>query len=145
MADGIELDGLRQRVRDRIQPRFEVRSLDRLHQAQVSFGQGKARVAGQAAEQLDADPLEGRPDHREMPGACDPVEDNAGDPDIVAEVGAAGRDGRRRLDLALHIEHQHDRPAEQCRDIGGRAASARAVEQAHHAFGDDDVRWMPRD
>ena len=46
--------------------------------------QGEARVVAKRAEQLHADALEGRRDQGEMPRARDPVEDDAGDADIVA-------------------------------------------------------------
>ena len=79
-----------------------------------------------------------------MARARDPIEDDAGDGDVVAIVRQARSHGRRRLGLAGDVEHQQHRPAEQCREIGrgpacGLTGGGNAVEQAHHALGDGDV------
>ena len=145
MPDRFEIERLLQRIGHGVETHLYVGRLDSLHEAEMAFGQGEPGIARDAAKQPDADPVEGRPDHREMPSACDPVEDHAGDADVVAEVGTARRDRCRRLDLALDVEHQHDQPAKRRRDIGGAAAPARTVEQAQHAFGDGEVCRMARD
>ena len=134
MPDRIERQRLLQRIGDRIEARLEIGGLDRLHQTEMPLRQGEPCIVRQAAEQLDAGALEGLLDHRQMPRARDAIEDHAGDADIVTKARASRGDGGRRLDLAFHVEHQHDRPAQHRRDIGRAAAPARAVEQAHHAL-----------
>ena len=92
VADRVEIDGLppAHRRRRRAAPRCR-RSRPPAPGRDAVRARRSAASLADAAEQLDADPVEGRPDHREMPRARDAVEDHAGDADIVAEVGAAQR------------------------------------------------------
>ena len=87
-------------------------------------------------------------DQPAMPLAGDLVEDHAGDRDARVVMHAAERDRGRRLRLAGDVDHQHDRPAEQRREIGARAGvsvrARHAVEQPHRAFDDDEVGAVGR-
>ena len=60
---------------------------------------------------------------------------------------ASQRDGGRGLGLAGDVEHQHHRPAQQRRQVGGGAGAGSsprggAVEQSHHAFGNANIRVL---
>ncbi len=80
-----------------------------------------------------------------MPRARDAVENHARDIDVISISGASECDGGSRFRLAGDIEHQHHRPPQQRRQIGGRAgprlsSSRGAVEQSHHAFRNGNLR-----
>ena len=80
---------------------------------------------------------------------ADAIEDDAGDAHRGIVRGEAPHDGRRRLRLPRYVEHQHDRKPEMRGKIGSRAAlrpgdAAGAVEQAHHAFDDENIRVVGR-
>ena len=73
------------------------------------------------------------------------VEDDASHHHVRPQPRAAQRHRRRRLRLARNVQHQHHWPAGRRRDVGRCAgapgANCRdAVEQAHHAFADTQVR-----
>src|SRR5258708_85743 len=56
-----------------------------------------------------------------MPRARDAVENHARDIDVISISGASECDGGSRFRLAGDIEHQHHRPPQQRRQIGGPA------------------------
>ena len=62
--------------------------------------------------------------------------------------GKTPHHGRRRLRLPRHVEHQHDGKIKMRGEIGGGAAPARgaagAIEQAHDAFDDKNIRAVGR-
>jgi hypothetical protein len=84
-------------------------------------------------------------DERRVLRRADPVEDDAGNLDVVPVRLETERDGGGRLCLCLNVEHQHHGPAGQSGKVGGRAvaagtARAGAIEKAHDALGDADLR-----
>ena len=144
---GRKLDRALDRIGQRVEPTVDIVRLVRLHQAEMTFRQLEAHVVAKRAEHFQPDTLEARRDQGEMARARDPIEDHAGDGDVVAIVRQARSNGRRRLGLAGDVEHQQHRPAEQRREIGRGPAcrltgGGNAVEQAHHALGDGDVGGM---
>ena len=143
-ADGVEVDRGFDHGGERIEAPLDIGRLACLHETEMALRQGEMRVLRDRAEQRNADALEGRRDQRGMPRTRHPVQDHAGDRNIVAVARAARGDGGRRLGLSADVEHQHDRPAEQRRQVRRRAARGlaglgHAVEQAHDALGDGDV------
>ena len=79
---------------------------------------------------------------RPMPLARDPVEDHPGDRNIRPVAGKAAQQRRDRGALAAGVDDQHDRPAGDLRQLGGRARlaiGAGAVEQPHNAFAQHDL------
>ena len=115
----------------------------------MPFRQGNPFIAQHRPKNRQLDPLERRRNQREMPRARDAIENHAGDIDVVSISGTAKRDRGRGLGLAGDIEHQHDRPSQQRRQIGrgaGAGLSARrgAVEQSHHAFGNGNICFHRR-
>ncbi len=126
-----------------IDQRGEIGMLAGLHQAEMPFRQSERRLARHRAEHRNAERGDGIGDQRAMLLACCAVENDAGDMHRGVMRGETPDDGGRRLRLSRDIEHQHDGKPKMRGKIGASAAAARdaagAVEQAHHAFDDEDI------
>ena len=124
--------------------RGEIGVLAGLHEAEMAFRQSERRLARHRAEHRNAERGDRVGDQRAVLFAGRAIENDAGDAHRGIVRGKTPHHGRRRLRLPRYIEHQHDRKAEMRGEIGGRAAAARdaagAVEQAHHAFDDENIR-----
>ena len=123
-------------------------------QAQMA---GRRGDLGRAADRaVDRDPGDGQgvAEQPFVPVRRDPVEDHPGHRRARIEPGEAGRDGGHRASHRGGVDDQDDGRAQQPRDVGrgaeagisrawagaGAGSRVRAVEQAHHAFDDGDVR-----
>ena len=139
----VEIDGAFHRIGEALQPCVELLGLAGLDEAEMALGQGEVGIAHERAEHRQPDAGHAVLDQPAMALARDLVQHHAGDRDARIVPGAAERDGGGRLRVARHVEHENHRPAEQGGDVGAgsRAADllADAVEEAHGAFGDDEI------
>ena len=77
--------------------------------------------------------------------APDPVVDDPGDVHVRSVAREAVDDGGGGGGHRARVDHQHHRPPEGRRDVRGRAfVRGRAVEEAHDALDDDEVRILRR-
>ena len=116
--------------------------LARLHQSQVPFRQRQVAGAGQETQDRNVRHgiAAGVADLFGMTRAADSIENDAGDVDAGPVVGEAAEHGGGRGALGANVDHHDDGPP--CREsqIGGRSRGRRrAVEQAHHAFANDEI------
>lgn len=114
----------------------------------MAFGQDQLRVAHQGAEHRQSSAFHAGFDEPAMAVARHLVEDDPGDPHAGIVERAAQRYCSRRLRRARHVHHEHDRPAVARRDVGIRPGPVLgcpdAVEQAHGALGDHQIRRRRR-
>ena len=143
-ADGVEIDRGFDHAGERIESLVDIGRLAGLDEPEMPLRQGEMLVLDDRAEQRNADAREGRRDQRGVARARHAIQDHAGDRNVVAIARATDGDGRRGLGLAGNVQHQHDRPAEQGRQVGRRAARGltgfgHAIEQAHDALDEGDI------
>ncbi len=78
--------------------------------------------------------------HLLVPGGGDAVDDEAGDFDVRAEASEAGDEGGDGLALLFGIDHEDHGQIERGGEVsGGAGAVGGAVEEAHHAFDDQQI------
>jgi len=121
-------------------PFVQTGDLVRHQQAEMAFGQGEFGAALHRAQ----------PSHRRahavfqhggMARASHAIGDRAVQRDVAAVGGEAVDDRAEALRHGRTVDHRQHRQAEAGGDIGCRWI---AVEQAHHAFDEDDVRFARR-
>ncbi len=133
-----EIAGVAHDFRRAIEESLEIAVLARLHQAEMPLRKREPGVARHAAE--DRELRQRRPrrrgEDRAVSRAADAVEDHAGENDVLPVPREALEQRRDGCALARRIHHQHHRPAEPRRELGGRSglAGADAVEESHGAF-----------
>ncbi len=117
-----------------------------LHQPEVTLRKMDRLVAGNGTNDRNAEWRDGALDHETMPLAADAIEHDAVDVDSRVVTGKATQHCGGGLSLARDVENKEDGQIECDREFGGGAGSlaARAVEQAHGGFDDQQVRIGPR-
>ena len=137
----LQVDIVADRFRRRVEEGFEGVDLTGQHQPQMPLGHRQVGAAGNGPEAGDPGRNQRRRQHALMLGRGDAVEDHAGHAHALAPIGKSGHQRRHRLALPLCIDHQHDGQAQHLGQVAGRSRPVRgAVEQAHHALDDQQVR-----
>ncbi len=121
--------------------------LARLHQTEMAARQRDVVECRQIPQHRQIRARGRLRQHRAMPLAADLVEDHAGNADIGMMPLQPLQQRRRRRADAFRAQHQHDWQLRQRRDLRRRArceisVAGGAVEQAHHAFDDQQLRIM---
>ena len=122
----------------------QVLLLTRLDKAQMAFGQLNFLAPGQRAQHGHADFVHAYAHERLMPGGGHAVQHNTGQLHIRAHHLETERGGGHGLRGTAHIQHEHDGPAHVRRDVSAGpvatgAGDRHTVEEAHGAFGEDQV------
>ena len=103
----------------------------------MTIREHEVRVAGQVAEDRNAQAAARLLQKPPMAVSADPVEHDARHGHVVAVVCKAGQRRCGRGRLPPDIEHQDDRPSGEGREVGGGSGSVRGpVEQPHDPFAD---------
>ena len=139
----VELDALGDGLGDGVEALIERRRLIGLHETQVTLRHDNVATPLHRTEHRDADARHRLGNERRVSRPANHVEDHAGNVDVAPIALEAERDGGCRLGLRFDVEHEHDRPAGERREVRGRAVAARAacagaVVESHDALGDAD-------
>ena len=111
----------------------------------MPLGQGEPRIARQAAEQLDAGPLERRPIIARCRALATRLRITPAMPTSSRKLAQPAATAAAVSIWPFTSSTSTTGQPKRRGDIGRAAAPARAVEQAHHAFGDDEVGRMAHD
>ena len=142
-ADGLEIEPLEDQLGKPLERRWAEAVFAGRHQAQVPLGDGQRRIVRQRPEGWQAGRVaDGRGRRSRVRVAADAVQDHPCQPDARLHALAAEHHRGGGRAHAEHVQHEQDWRVE--RASYGRGArvlrAADAVEQAHHAFDDGDVR-----
>ena len=118
----VEIEMALGHCREPLDQRRQIGMLAGLDETEMALGQRQRRLARHGAEDWHAERRDGVGDDGAMAFAGDAIQDHAGDAHRRIVRGKTSHDGRRRLRLPRHVEHEHHRQAEMRGEIGGRAA-----------------------